>query len=459
VQPELGSLREAARAGPADRTLSDSGACLRLGDIAEATSLRGFLPDLAGKSVLVGPRSQLATALALIELDGVAARVLLCPPDLADAHLPALVAAGGIDAIIGDADERWRNLGVSLIVTPSLALERATAPCSNQNTQWLLLTSGTSGTPKIVAHSLATLAGAMANEPAPSEPPFWATFYDIRRYGGLQILLRALLGGGSLALSEPGEPLRDHLARLARAGVTHLSGTPSHWRRVLAGAPVEGFAPQTIRLSGEIADQAVLDGLRRAFPAASIAHAYASTEAGVGFVVEDGLEGFPAAFMDAPGGPVTMTVVDGSLRLRSNRTAFAYVGAGAGALRDADGFVDTGDMVEQRGKRVYFVGRRGGIINVGGLKVHPEEVEAVINRHPDVRMARVRSRRSPLIGAVVTAEIVIAPGTDDDRAAGIRDEVTAACRLALDAHKRPATITIVPALDVTPAGKLARADA
>ena len=50
-------------------------------------------------------------------------------------------------------------------------------------------------------------------------------------------------------------------------------------------------------------------------------------------------------------------------------------------LTDSEGFVDTGDMVELRGDRYYFVGRRGGIINIGGLKVHPEEIEAVINRH------------------------------------------------------------------------------
>ena len=48
------------------------------------------------------------------------------------------------------------------------------------------------------------------------------TFYDIRRYGGLQIFLRAMLGGASLVLSSAGEPVADHLARLAQHGVTHL---------------------------------------------------------------------------------------------------------------------------------------------------------------------------------------------------------------------------------------------
>ncbi len=54
-------------------------------------------------------------------------------------------------------------------------------------------------------------------------------------------------------------------------------------------------------------------------------------------------------------------------------------------------------MVELRDGRYHFVGRREGVINVGGQKVHPEEVEAVINRHPGVRMARVRAAaaRSP----------------------------------------------------------------
>ena len=61
-----------------------------------------------------------------------------------------------------------------------------------------------------------------------------------------------------------------------------------------------------------------------------------------------------------------------------------------------DGFVDTRDMVELRGDRYYFVGRRDGIINVGGLKVHPEEVEAVINRHPSVQMSLRESAKESL---------------------------------------------------------------
>ena len=70
-----------------------------------------------------------------------------------------------------------------------------------------MLTSGTSGAPKIVGHTLEGLTGAIvADGPARGAAPVWATFYDIRRYGGLQIFLRAIIGGGSMVLSEPGEP-------------------------------------------------------------------------------------------------------------------------------------------------------------------------------------------------------------------------------------------------------------
>jgi len=242
--------------------------------------------------------------------------------------------------------------------------------------------------------------------------------------------------------------------------VTHLSGTPSHWRGALMTPTIRAIAPRYVRLSGEIADQAILDNLRATFPQARIGHAYASTEAGVAFEVEDGRAGFPADLLEHDRDDVALRLVDGALRIRSPRTAQRYLGAQAVALRDNDGFVDTGDMVERRDGRYVFVGRRGGIINVGGLKVHPEEIEAVINRHPDVRMSLVRPKRNAVTGAVVIADVVLKAQTAGPGAGGgelaIKNDILALCREALPRHKVPAAISIVPALDVAATGKLAR---
>ncbi len=457
---EIFALRDYLGEELKGRTLSDARRVVSLTDILAQNSLSGRLKELAGRSVLLATSDQLLSGAAMIELDGVAKRMLLCPPDLNPAHLASLIADAEIDAVVTDRPEQWSDRGVKLVATVTTPVAATEKAQTERATEWLMLTSGTSGVPKIVRHTLEGLCGAIVAEgPARGPAPVWATFYDIRRYGGLQIFLRAIVGGGSMVLSQPGEALADHVARLNARGVTHISGTPSHWRKLLMSGAAEGFAPRYVRLSGEIADQAVLDGLKKAFPQASVGHAYASTEAGVGFAVNDGLEGFPASLIGQNRDGVEMKVVDGSLRIRSKRAAHTYVGREAAALTDGDGFVDTGDMVELRENRYYFVGRRGGIINIGGLKVHPEEIEAVINRHPDVRMSRAKSRRSPITGGVVVADVILADGTDPDRAREIRDNILADCRERLASHKVPAVIRFVDALDVTPAGKLARHDA
>jgi acyl-CoA synthetase (AMP-forming)/AMP-acid ligase II len=312
----------------------------------------------------------------------------------------------------------------------------------------------------MVVHDLASLTGAIKRGDGRTDPPVWGTFYDIRRFGGLQILLRSVLCGGSLVLSDAGEPMGVYLERAGSLGVTHISGTPSQWRNALAYSSSRALSPRYVRLSGEIADRAILDALRARYPQAEVVHAYASTEAGVAFEVDDGLEGFPACLIGRDGGEVAVKILDGSLRIRSSRAASRYVGADAPALKDTDGFIDTGDLVELRGDRCYFVGRRGGIINVGGLKVHPEEVEAVINRHPDVRATLVHARKNLITGAIVVADVVLRTQADDagavDRTADVRREILAACRQSLASYKVPAAIRFVAALDMAATGKSVR---
>ncbi len=285
----------------------------------------------------------------------------------------------------------------------------------------------------------------------------WGTFYDIRRYGGLQIYLRAVLTRSSLVLTDPQELVANFLQRAGEAGLTHISGTPSHWRRTLMSPEADRIAPRYVRLSGEIADQAILNSLRpsirtprSATPLPPRKPAWPSMSATL-------LSGFPASMLTGTSG-VDLKVVDATLRVRSSRTAERYLGENPPALKDPEGFVDTGDVLELRDGRYHFQGRRDGVINVGGLKVHPEEVEAVLNRHPQVRLSLVKTKKNPITGALVVADVLLkAPSAPEgEQARELQQTIKQFCRESLAPHKVPAAISFVPALAISETGKLVR---
>ncbi len=428
---------------------------LRIQDLADKTNLDCPTHNLLGRSVLLASLDQLATVLALVQLDGVAKRIVVCTPDLPPDYLRHAVDDAALDTVVTDGKRFPAGLFRDV---PTVRCGTSLAPVAEPveraaETEWLLFTSGTTGRPKLVLHTLRTLTGAVNDGVGEGEPPVWSTFYDIRRYGGLQVLLRALAGSGSMVLSDPSEPIGEFLRRAGDIGVTHISGTPSHWRRVLMSGAAACISPRYVRLSGEPADQAILDSLRRAFVGAEVAHAFASTEAGVAFDVRDGKAGFPVSLLRA-NNSVSLRIEDGSLCIRSSRTAYSYIGAEATDLLSADGYFNTGDLLQQHGDRYLFVGRRNDIINVGGLKVHPEEVESVINQHPAVSMSRVTGRPNPITGAIVVADIVF--GSDPVDAAVAKEEIEGLCRRHLARHQVPSTLRIVPSLPVAASGKLLR---
>lgn len=432
------------------------------------------LEQLRGKAVFLSVREALTAALAFIELDGVARRVVLAPPDLDPAHVAALVQATSAQVWLADASLPGAPPSGPILQLEQLQLGAARLEparlqrCFSQPTEWVLLSSGTAGVPKPILHTLATLQAPLAGEPSGALGLMWSTFYDIRRYGGLQILLRAL-HSGSLLLRSSAQSLPEFLALLAHLEVTHLTGTPSHWRAALMSGAAAQINPRYLRLSGEIADQGILDNLGAAFAQAQLVHAFASTEAGLAFEVHDRQAGFPSSLLSASGVAVPgCKLVAGleiklqheTLRIRSPASALCYLGSTAPPLHDDAGFVDTGDRVQLRDGRAYFLGRAGGIINVGGLKVHPEEVEAVINSHPQVRLSRVTARRSPITGALVIAEVLgCEPAPPPQEAQRLVQEILELCRKLLPAHKVPARVHLVAHLPVSAAGKLLRSEA
>ncbi len=408
----------------------------------------------AGASVVIAVADQLRAALALIALDGVAARIVLVPAGEAAAHLPAIVRAADAGHVIED----WALPG-----EPAAGPQPQAA--ATRETEWVLLTSGTTGVPKLVVHTLHTLSAHVGAQHRPDQPQIWGTFYDTRRYGGLQVLLRALIQGHALVLPDPSMTLPAFVAHASAHGVTHLVGTPSHYRQLLMSGLAGRLQPRYVRLSGEIADQAILNRLRHCYPQAEIVHAFASTEAGLAFQVTDGYAGLPADYATVLIPQVEAEIRGQDLRIRSKLNALGYLDRTRTPVAAGDGFVETGDQLTLEDGRYHFAGRRSGQVNIGGRKVHPEEVEAVLYEHPAVDICAVWARRNPITGAVVAADIMCRPDIQrqidcrERLACDLAGDIQSFCRTRLQAHKIPVSISFVRNLDLSRSGKLARVHA
>lgn len=425
-------------------------------------SARQVLAYLSENAAIVEPlrRKNVALALAdrrnlaisLLALDGVAERVLIMPSGASPVERRQLAADAGCSEIVWDDSD-----GGSPVTWAGCLEARGDFPPPDRsgevNTCWIIPTSGTTGVPKLVGHTVQSLTRTLKKEKAAGRSIAWGLLYDLTRFAGLQVFLQALCGGSTLILPLHTGDLEATVRELASSDCNALSATPSMWRKLLMTKETTKLNFRLISLGGEIADPHVLAALTARFPEARITHIYASTEAGVGFSVKDGQAGFPASYFDQPPTGLEMRI-DGAgfLLLRPVNCDQRYVGRSE-ALADEGGWINTGDLVQQRGDRVYFLGRANGSINVGGRKVLPQEIETVILAIDDVVLVRVSARTSSILGNLVEAAVVAREGADR---ADLLARIKQACSEKLDDFKRPAVVRIVDSIDLTAAGKMSR---
>ena len=402
-----------------------------------------------GKRVAISALPVIEFVSALAFLDGLAQAIVLLPTEDDQQTREARLTQAGIDIVVeGDGFGFAKMLAQSDTHSTSDTAHPTVAdrPTAIQTT-WLLPTSGTTGTPKLIPHTFATLTRSMTTRRI-GDDYTWGSLYSLRRFAGLQVFFQSWMCGTPLILNEEGADLHDVLTRFIDLGCNALSATPSMWRKLAMHALFDQLALKQITLGGEIVDQPVLDMLAKRFSSARITHIYASTEAGVGFAVRDGRAGFPADYLLHPPLGVAMRIDD------QNHLLFGTAADQSLATSAESDWIDSGDVVEAQADRIRFLGRANGSINVGGNKVMPEEIESVIKELPDVAFVQVRARKSAILGSLVEAAVTPMPGTEMD--ATFKKKVTAHCRARLDGFKVPAFIVAADTIQLTASGKLSR---
>ncbi|MEE8586345.1 MAG: class I adenylate-forming enzyme family protein [Acidobacteriota bacterium] len=340
--------------------------------------------------------------------------------------------------------ELCREIRLGALLTPDgqggIAVhELAGQQPGNGEASVTILTSGSTGKPKAARHTWRSLSRPVRSGRL-GEAPCWLLAYRPDLYAGLQVILQCLLDGGTLAVPGPdGDP--SAIAELMlKAGVRFASATPSYWRKLLLFADGSLLGRMNLAqatLGGEVVDQQLLDAMKRAFPEARLAHIFATTELGRCFSVSDGRAGFPAAYLQEPlPDGVELRIENGELLARSPNSMQGYDECSS-EPSEAEDWVRTGDLVAVKGDRVHFLGRKTDIINVGGNKVHPIEVERVVRSVPGVSDVRVFAKPSSIAGQLVACEVVPGRGEDDE---ALQKRIVEACRKQLAPHQWPRII-------------------
>jgi len=171
-------------------------------------------------------------------------------------------------------------------------------------------------------------------------------------------------------------------------------------------------------------------------PAANLLQTYGLSELGI---LRSKSKDADSLWVKVGGEGFETRVVDGILQIKARSAMLGYLNAPSPLTED--GWFNTGDSVEVDGEYIKFLGRRSEIINVGGEKVYPAEVESVIQEFPGVAEVVVYSEKNAITGNIVCADIT--PTTDVDDQKELISLIKQHCRERLQRYKVPVKITFV----------------
>ncbi|MEM5529401.1 class I adenylate-forming enzyme family protein [Gammaproteobacteria bacterium AS21] len=408
--------------------------------IERVNYLKGFLSHLHNKNVVVQLHSDYDFISAIVAMDGICKSMFLLPADTDDQLRESLSLDAKSDFLLRELPS----------INESLKPQASKKSLNEVDTNWILATSGTTGKPKLIHHNIKSLLRTCKKTHQNSNNNVWALLYQPQRYAGLQVVLQVIVAGNTLVLTKG---IFEQQVKSIMNGQTNcLSATPSMWRKLLINGSIKKLHFKQITLGGEAVDSNILTNLVKEFPSARVVHIYASTEAGVGFVVKDKQVGFPLQWLE--------TGVDNvELKLSVNNTLLLKQkimpkGNEIDNRLDIDGYFDTEDVVEINNDRVIFLGRDSGVINVGGNKVHPEEIESILRGFDLIADVRVYPKKNPMIGQLVAADIVLTESFDNHKE--IKKQITGLCKEYLPLYKVPNIIRIVDSISLNFNGKVER---
>jgi len=298
----------------------------------------------------------------------------------------------------------------------------------------ILFSSGTTGNHKCALHDLSML---LRKYRTPRHSYRTLVFLQLDHIGGVNTLFYTLANGGAAVVSDGRSPkavceaIETHRAELLPTSPTFLnllllSEEPN--RHDLSSLSLITYGTEPM-------PETTLKRVGQAFPTVKLLQTYGLSELGI---LRSQSRGNDSLWIRVGGEGFETKVVEGRLWIRAESAMLGYLNAPSPF--DSEGFFDTGDLVDVDGEWIRFRGRTSEIINVGGSKVYPAEVESVLLELDNVADASVAGERSPITGQIVTATIRL---IEPEPADAFKARMRRFCAERLTAYKIPARIRIV----------------
>lgn len=307
------------------------------------------------------------------------------------------------------------------------------------NSSWsvAIYTSGTTGLPKKVVHSLDTIT-RFVQVSAKHKQSVWGFAYNPTHMAGLQVFFQALFNGNTIVrlfqLSR-----NEIFEQIQKYDITNISATPTFYRMLL---PCQLQFQSVVRLTsgGERFDGRTTEQLISIFPNAKITNVYASTEIGTLFAADGDVFEIKESLADK------VKIDQGELLIHRS-----LMGEMSGNT-STDQWYRTKDLVEvisQTPCRFKFISRQNEMINIGGYKVNPNEVEQVMRSYPGINDVRVYGKKNAIMGSVIIADVVTSELIEEtDIRLYLKDK--------LQEHKIPRMFIFKDKIEQTRTGKLKR---
>ncbi len=303
----------------------------------------------------------------------------------------------------------------------------------NQRPGLVLFSSGSTGKSKAIVQDLNKL---MQKFETPRKPLRMVIFLQLDHIGGVNSLLYSLANCGTVIVADDRSPEKVCQAIADFKGEV-LPTSPTFLNLLTLSKAYENYDLSSLKLityGTEPMQESTLKRLQSVFTQVQFQQTYGLSEVGI---LRSKSRSSDSLWMKVGGDEFVTKIVNGTLWVKSDSAMLGYLNAPSPF--DDEGFIDTGDMVEQDGEWIRIHGRKSEIINVGGFKVFPAEVESVLLEMENVEDVVVYGQEHPITGKVLAAKFkLIAP----EPLRAVKARMLSFCKDKLKSYKIPGKISL-----------------